>query len=73
MLLAVSAPAPARATIEQRLEQAAPGAFAVHEVADETAARAALTGRDAYSAVVVTDQGPHMLVASAAARRSRRC
>ena len=64
--LAVSAPAPQRAAIEQRLNQAAPGAFAVHEVADETAARAELTDRDAYGAVVVTNQGPHMLVASAA-------
>jgi hypothetical protein len=64
--LAVSAPAPQRGAIEQRLNQAAPGAFAVREVADETAARAALTNRDAYGAVVVTDQGPHMLVASAA-------
>jgi hypothetical protein len=64
--LAVSAPAPQRGVIEQRLNQAAPGAFAVREVADETAARAALADRDAYGAVVVTDQGPHMLVASAA-------
>lgn len=64
--LAVSAPAPQRGVIEQRLNQAAPGAFAVREVTDETAARAALTNRDAYGAVVVTDQGPHMLVASAA-------
>ncbi|WP_194915483.1 hypothetical protein [Catenulispora rubra] len=64
--LAVSAPAPARAAIEQRLATAAPGAFAVREVADESAARAALTDREAYGAVVVTDQGPHMLIASAA-------
>lgn len=64
--LVVSAPAPLRATIEQRLEHAAPGAFAVREVSDETSARAALTDRDAYGAVVVTSQGPHMLVASAA-------
>ena len=64
--LAVSAPAPQRGAIEQRLERAAPGAFAVREVADETAARAALTDRDVYGAVVVADQGPHMLVASAA-------
>lgn len=64
--LAVSAPAPRRGAIEQRLERAAPGAFAVREVADETAARAALMDRDVYGAVVVTDQGPHMLVASAA-------
>jgi hypothetical protein len=64
--LAVSAPAPARAAIEQRLATAAPGAFAVREVADESAARAALANREAYGAVVVTDQGPHMLIASAA-------
>lgn len=64
--LAVSAPAPARGALELRLEQAAPGAFAVHEVADEGAARAALADREAYGAVVVTTQGPHMLVASAA-------
>lgn len=64
--LALSAPAPQRAALEQRLNQAAPGAFAVHEVADETAARAALTDRDAYGAVVVDSSGPHLLVASAA-------
>lgn len=64
--LAVSAPAPARGAIEQRLTQAAPGAFSFHDVADESAARAQLTDRDAYGAVVVTDQGPHMLLASAA-------
>lgn len=64
--VAVSAPAPLRGAIEQRLDRAAPGAFAVHEVADEAAARAALTDRDAYGAIVVTDQGPHMLLASAA-------
>lgn len=64
--LAVSAPAPARGLIEQRLDQAAPGAFSFHDVADETTARAQLTDRDAYGAVVVTNQGPHMLVASAA-------
>ena len=64
--LVVSAPAPLRATIEQRLDHAAPGAFAVREVSDEASARAALTDRDAYGAVVVTSHGPHMLVASAA-------
>lgn len=64
--LAVSAPASVRGAVEQRLEQAAPGAFAVREVADEAAARAALSDREAYGAVVVADQGPHMLVASAA-------
>ncbi|NUP53664.1 MAG: hypothetical protein HOW97_41040 [Catenulispora sp.] len=64
--LALSAPAPQRAALEQRLNQAAPGAFAVREVADETAARAALTDRDAYGAIVVDAAGPHLLVASAA-------
>jgi hypothetical protein len=64
--LALSAPAPERAAIEQRLSQAAPGAFAIHEVADEAAARAALVDRDAYGAIVAGPAGPHMLVASAA-------
>ncbi|NUR26307.1 MAG: ABC transporter permease, partial [Catenulispora sp.] len=64
--LAVSAPAPARAAIEQRLELAAPGAFSFHEVGDEAAARAALVDREAYGAIVADAQGPHMLVASAA-------
>jgi hypothetical protein len=64
--LAVSAPAPVRERIEQRLDQAAPGAFTFREVADEPAARAALTDRDVYGAVVVADQHPRMLVASAA-------
>lgn len=66
MPLALSAPAPERAAIEQRLAQAAPGAFAIHEVADESAARTALIDRDAYGAIVATPTGPHMLVASAA-------
>ncbi|GAA1959161.1 hypothetical protein [Catenulispora subtropica] len=64
--LAVSAPAPLRTAIEQRLEQAAPGAFKVREVADDAAARAALTDRTAYGAIVADTQGPRMLVASAA-------
>lgn len=64
--LAVTAPAPQRAAIEQRLDQAAPGAFAVRSVPDEAAARTALSDRDAYGAIVATPQGPHMLVASAA-------
>ncbi|MBW8806257.1 MAG: hypothetical protein JF587_20765 [Catenulisporales bacterium] len=64
--LAVAAPAAQRAVIEQRLNQAAPGAFAVREVPDESAARTALTDRDAYGAVIATAQGSHMLVASAA-------
>ncbi|NUR62115.1 MAG: hypothetical protein HOV87_26155 [Catenulispora sp.] len=64
--LALSAPASERAAIEQRLAQAAPGAFAIHEVADEAAARAALADRDDYGAIVATPTGPHLLVASAA-------
>lgn len=43
-----------------------PGAFAVREVADAAAARASVTDREAYAALVVDPSGIDLLVASAA-------
>ncbi len=43
-----------------------PGVFKITQVASEDAARAKLTGRHAYGAIVVTPQGPKVMVASAA-------
>ncbi|TYB43685.1 hypothetical protein FXF69_27115 [Actinomadura chibensis] len=57
---------PGSAAVAQRLERERPGAFDVAAVRDEAAARAALTGRDAYGAIVTTPSGPKVLTASAA-------
>ncbi|RFU37033.1 hypothetical protein DZF91_35030 [Actinomadura logoneensis] len=43
-----------------------PGMFDLKVRSDEASARRALTGRDAYGAIVVTPAGPRVLVASAA-------
>ncbi|SHF95938.1 hypothetical protein [Geodermatophilus nigrescens] len=64
--LAVAGPAPAVTQVETALDTAAPGAFAVRPVDDETAARAAIADREVYGAVVVGPSGPRLLVASAA-------
>ncbi|MFD8519729.1 ABC transporter permease [Streptomyces capillispiralis] len=63
--LGVAGPAAATAPVEQRLERRE-GAFAVHRYADEAAARDAIEQREVYGAVVVTEQGPRLLTASAA-------
>ncbi|MFC5752707.1 hypothetical protein [Actinomadura rugatobispora] len=57
---------PQAAAVAQRLEHELPGAFKVTGVADEAAARAALTDREAYGAIVTTPSGPRVLTASAA-------
>ncbi|XVQ13389.1 hypothetical protein ACQP1W_12890 [Spirillospora sp. CA-255316] len=57
---------PQAAAVAQRLDRERPGAFEVTTVADEAAARAALTGREAYGAIVTTPSGPRVLMASAA-------
>ena len=64
--IAVAGPAAAGAQVADALEARAPGAFDVRPLADEAAARAAITGRDVYGAVVVDANGPRLLVASAA-------
>ena len=62
----IVAAGPQAVAVAQRLERERPGAFEVTAVADEAAARAALTGREAYGAIVTTPTGPRVLVASAA-------
>ncbi|CAL9386617.1 hypothetical protein SUDANB15_01161 [Streptomyces sp. enrichment culture] len=63
--LGVAGPAAATAPLEQRLQDRE-GAFALHRYADEPAAREAVEDREVYGAVVVTEQGPKLLTASAA-------
>ncbi|MGX1129007.1 hypothetical protein RKD49_001197 [Streptomyces glaucescens] len=63
--LGVAGPAAATAQVEQRLTQRE-GAFEIHRYADEPAARHAIEDREVYGAVVVTEQGPRLLTASAA-------
>ncbi len=63
--IGVAGPASAVAQVEQRLEQHE-GAFDVHRYKDEAGARAAIEDRVVYGAVVVADDGPRLLTASAA-------
>ncbi|MEV5314231.1 ABC transporter permease [Streptomyces sp. NPDC052610] len=63
--LGVAGPAAAAAQVEERLSRR-DGAFEIHRYADETAARDAIEDREVYGAVVVTEQGPRLLTASAA-------
>jgi len=63
--LGVAGPATAAAQVEQRLTEHE-GAFEIHRYADEAAARDAIEDRTVYGAVVVTEQGPKLLTASAA-------
>lgn len=65
--LVVAGPEPAATEVADQIDQEHPGAFSITQVADEAAAREALTGRSAYGAIVVTPKGrPRVLVASAA-------
>ncbi|MFD6289985.1 ABC transporter permease [Streptomyces sp. NPDC060205] len=63
--LGVAGPATATAQVQKQLE-AHEGAFEIHHYADEAAARDAIEDRTVYGAVVVTEQGPKLLTASAA-------
>ncbi|PSM41122.1 hypothetical protein C6Y14_23565 [Streptomyces dioscori] len=63
--LGVAGPATATAQVQKQLE-AHEGAFEIHRYADEAAARDAIEARTVYGAVVVTEQGPKLLTASAA-------
>jgi hypothetical protein len=63
--LGVAGPAAAVAQTEQRLSRHE-GAFEIHRYADEAAARDAIEDRTVYGAIVVTEQGPRLLTASAA-------
>lgn len=62
--IGIAGPASAAAQLEQRFEQRE-GAFDVHRYDDEAAARTAIKDRVVYGAVVVTDEGPRLLTASA--------
>lgn len=64
--LVVAGPDAAVASVADRLGRERPGAFEIEKRADEAAARKALTGREAYGAIVVTSSGTRVLVASAA-------
>ncbi|MGW0820635.1 ABC transporter permease [Streptomyces sp. NPDC002845] len=63
--LGVAGPAAATAQVQQQLERQE-GAFEIHHYDDEAAAREAIEDRTVYGAVVVTQQGPELLTASAA-------
>lgn len=64
--LVVAGPQAPATAIANKLAEERPGAFEITRLPDETAARAALTDRDAYGAIVVSPAGPRVLVASAA-------
>ncbi len=63
--LGVAGPTAAVTQVEQQLSQRE-GAFEIHRYADEGAAREAIEDRTVYGAVVVTEQGPKLLTATAA-------
>ncbi|MBC9714932.1 ABC transporter permease [Streptomyces sp. TRM66268-LWL] len=63
--LGVAGPATAVSQVEQQLSQRE-GAFEIHRYADEAAARDAIEDRTVYGAIVVTEQGPKLLTATAA-------
>lgn len=64
--IAVSGPPPAVAQVVEGLRGADPGAFTVHVVDDEQAARDRILDREDYGAIVLDSQGPRLLVASGA-------
>ncbi|GAA4229373.1 membrane protein [Actinomadura meridiana] len=57
---------PQAAAVAQRLDRVSPGAFDIATRRDEAAARAALTDREAYGAIVTGPSGLRVLTASAA-------
>ncbi|MFJ6851089.1 ABC transporter permease [Streptomyces sp. NPDC091271] len=61
----VAGAAPAADQLQRQFEQRA-GAFEIHRYDDEAAARDAIEDRVVYGAVVVTEEGPRLLTASAA-------
>ncbi|MEU0303458.1 ABC transporter permease [Streptomyces sp. NPDC006175] len=61
----VAGPAAAAGQLQKQFEQRA-GAFEIHRYDDEAAARDAIEERVVYGAVVVTEEGPRLLTASAA-------
>lgn len=63
--IGIAGPAQATASIERQLGRRG-NAFDVHRYTDEAAARAAITDRDVYGAIVVAPSGVTVLTASAA-------
>ncbi|WP_405933896.1 ABC transporter permease [Streptomyces sp. NBC_00827] len=63
--LGVAGSVSATAPVEKQLARQ-DGAFEIHRYADEAAAREAIEDRNVYGAIVVTEQGPKLLTASAA-------
>lgn len=63
--LVVAGPEQAVAQVKGGLEQAMPGGFEVTAVPDRAAAVQAIEDRDAYGAIVLDQQQPEMLIASA--------
>ncbi|HQR81145.1 MAG TPA: hypothetical protein PLT68_13100, partial [Actinomycetota bacterium] len=64
--LAVAGPAPAVKALVVGIEKAKPGAFEFITVADDPAAQAAVTNRDAYGALVLGQSGTTLYTAPAA-------
>lgn len=64
--VALVAPAPVAAGLEQKIEQARPGAFDLKVEETEAAARDAIKNREVYGAILMTPTGPKVLTASAA-------
>jgi hypothetical protein len=63
--LAISGPAAAVAQVQGGLEKAMPGGFEFTVVTDRAAAVKAIEDRDAYGAIVLDQQAPEVLTASA--------
>jgi hypothetical protein len=63
--LAVAGPAPAVAQVKAGLERAMPGGFELTAVPDRAAAVQRIKDRDAYGAIVLDQQQPEVLTASA--------
>ncbi|MFC3966206.1 hypothetical protein [Nocardia jiangsuensis] len=64
--LPVAVAGPGAAQVAERLAARSPGAIEPRTVADEAAARTALTGREVYGAILTGEQPPRVLVASGA-------
>ncbi|WBQ07178.1 hypothetical protein [Kribbella sp. CA-293567] len=65
--LAIAGPAQAVAQVQGGLDKAMPGAFEITAVADRSAAVDAIEHRDVYGAIVLGQQAPEVLTASAGA------
>lgn len=63
--VALVAAAPVAAQLEQKIEQAKPGAFDLKRVENEQVAREAIKNREVYGAILMVPNGPKVLTASA--------